>query len=495
MTIRAYALHRRLMWLAASAVTLWGLSGLLHPILTALGIQQVVFNAPTPALQLQHTRSIAGILKTAGIQQAQLIQVLPHDGRPLLQVTQSNQEPRRYFDMTTGQELPGQDLAQAAFIVRHYMKLPADRMATRSTFITEFSTEYPAVNRLLPVYKLEYPEANSLVAYVHTGTNALAAVTDPTKRRLQTAFQWLHTWSWMPEPLAWVRGPAMVVLLGTVLLMTGTGLTVFFKTLRLRKPRGWPRALHRWVGLGLAVPLAAWAFSGALHLLMNSSSNVEVRTVAAPPIETHRLRFDIQADWAHTTRGLQLAGFSIVESPHGELLYRLALKPESTADGIPILPDAIRNARFDGAPVTGPALYVNAETGQAWNGDDRQLAIQLATRYMGQSEANIRSARLITRFGPEYDFRNKRLPVWQIEFEAPLSSTVFIDTQSGVLADSIHQFERPERWSFSWLHKWAFVQPLGRGLQNWATGSVALACVLLLAVLGVIKVRRSHRPG
>jgi len=91
----------------------------------------------------------------------------------------------------------------------------------------------------------------------------------------------------------------------------------------------------------------------------------------------------------------------------------------------------------------------------------------------------------VTRFGPDYDFRNKRLPVWRIAIDNDQADVLFVDVASGVLVDRVNSASRIEGYSFSFLHKWNFLTaPIGRENRD-ALIVFVLTLALLLALLGV----------
>jgi hypothetical protein len=123
------------------------------------------------------------------------------------------------------------------------------------------------------------------------------------------------------------------------------------------------------------------------------------------------------------------------------------------------------------------------------------LALQLGEKFTGAPREAIKNVTLVTRFGPAYDFRNKRLPVWQLDFGSPVNSTIFVDTSTGVLADVTKDSAKPERWSFSMLHKWNFLFPFGRNIQNIVVSVSVIFILIFTATLGIqmdLK-RRSRR--
>ena len=84
---------------------------------------------------------------------------------------------------------------------------------------------------------------------------------------------------------------------------------------------------------------------------------------------------------------------------------------------------------------------------------------------------------VVTRFGPDYDFRNKRLPVWRVDYGAPVKASVFVDTASGVLVDRVADREKPERLVFSLIHKWNFLFPIGRLGLNIVVAAFVIALI------------------
>ncbi len=97
MKIKLLKLHRALALLGFATMLLWGTSGLLHPWLTTFGVQQAVFVPPQRALNLHDTLPFEQILKKAGVEQAQSVRLVVAESANLLQITESQFAPRRYF--------------------------------------------------------------------------------------------------------------------------------------------------------------------------------------------------------------------------------------------------------------------------------------------------------------------------------------------------------------------------------------------------------------
>lgn len=478
----AIKIHQTLAWFGASALLLWGASGLMHITMVTFGPQQAVFFPPSQNMQLQDTTPVHEILQQHAIAQAALVKLVAGASGALLQVTVDAEQPRRYFDLNTGKELPEHDREQAIFLARHY--LATDAAVTGSEFITEFSNAYPWVNRLLPVWLISFDTADHLQVHVHTETASAASISNDFKKLVQNGFGWLHTWNWMPQQAEWLRVLIIGVLISSLLALGLSGAIMLLKIRRQQRApgiRGWHR-LTAWV---LVLPLIGMSFSGLFHLLAQSGNEPQRILQLPQPMPLSAADFPLHEQWQDISRGLKIDSVSLVTSSDGEPLYRLGLAANKR--GGPQSGSEIRNARFAGVESTGPALYMSARSGEAWTPGDRELAMQYATRHSGLERSAISDMQLITRFGMNYDFRNKRLPVWQIDYAAPQHKTLFIDTASGALVDSVAHSSKPERLSFSLLHKFNFLRlaGVGRNAQNLIQTSVVVLSMIMMLGLGI----------
>lgn len=486
----ALSKHHWLALFGGASLLIFGLSGLLHIVLVTWGPQQAVMMPPHTPLTIERARPIEQILSAADITSAAAVKITASFDRSMLQVTQDPMAPRRYFNLESGREIPGQDEAQAIFLARHYLQSDAPIKGTQ--FLTQFTPDYPWVNRLLPVYRVDFEGPGNTSIYVHTETNASAGVTNTFKRMVQTSFRWLHTWDWVPIRAEWARVALIAVLVGSLLALVLTGVTMLVTIRRKIKARG-RRHMHRVAGYGLALPLLMFTSSGLYHLLTFSGPPPERILQLSQQLDLRSAAFPLQDQWQTLTQNRNVTGLSIISGPDGEPLYRLGLA--AGKEPVKMSASDMRQARFDGLPTSGPALYVNAATGAPFKGGDKAIALALGQRFTGA--ANPKAATLVTRFGPLYDFRNKRLPVWQLDYGAPLSKTIWVDTATGALVDDLKESARPERWSFSMIHKWAFLRPLkkalGRHAPNIIIASVVCAAAVLMAGIGLTMYAKGRR--
>src|SRR5690606_30539495 len=164
-----------LAWLGGIALVVFGLSGLSHPLMTWFGPQQAAFFPPQGLFDGRDIAAIPAVLAANGIQRAQQVKVMPTPEGNLLQVSGEDGILRRYFNLTTGAELPEFDRRQGEWLARHYTGR-ADTPIRAIQLQTTFDNAYPAVNRLLPVWRVDFATDDNPSAFLRTGPEAPAAL-------------------------------------------------------------------------------------------------------------------------------------------------------------------------------------------------------------------------------------------------------------------------------------------------------------------------------
>ncbi|MFY8048395.1 MAG: PepSY domain-containing protein [Erythrobacter sp.] len=525
----SYSKHQWLGLIGGISLLVWGLSGLTHIAMVLFGPQQAAFMPPAASVALEGARPIAETLAEKGISEAVAVKTVPAPGGGVLwQVSPAADGSRRYFRPADGSEVTAGDRAQAEFLARHY--LATDRAIVSARLQTEFDADYPWVNRLLPVWKLEFAGDDGLTAYVHTETSSLAAVNNTTKTGLQSVFRALHTWEWVPPGMDWLRVVVIALMVGSLLALGLTGIAMLV-TVRRKKRLPGARGWHRIAGYVLALPLIMFSASGIYHLIQSALVPPVSQLKMGKPVNVASGQWPVEADWALIAKGRDIASVALVEGAEGQPLYRIGLAPPkgtmgggehdhgpaktATADHgmaghdhaammaapakTPSTDAEIREARFAGIRPDGPAIYLDAATGNVVTSGDKDLARAIARRFTGAPDSAVTGVELITRFSHEYDFRNKRLPVWRVDYAEPVKASLFVDTGTGVLVDRVANGEKPERLVFSFIHKWNFLFPVGRLAQNVIVGVFAIALIGFMAVLGLrmdlVRRLRASRHG
>lgn len=442
------------------------------------GPQTTQFMPPQMQLDANTAKRIPNILAGIDIDKSIVTKVVPTQTEPMLQLTVDETLPRRYFSLSTGKEVKGQDTQQAIWLARFYTGNESD--IRKTTLITEFSNEYPWVNRLIPVYKVEFEGDDNLSAFVYTETNALAGLNNNWKRSLQTIFQTFHTWAWLDDyPI--IRIVIITVLLASLLVMLLSGLfmLLFIKRKQFQKVS---QNYHRKLAWVVLIPLIGFIISAFYHLYqyeygstaagMRLGSSIKINTLKAPSTEALK-----------ALNGKNLNSFSLIQDGEN-IFYRASLsgkkpsnshKPHAHHDHVS---NEIRNKRFDGINKEKSAIYIPLNNNDS-SLTDKQLTEKLARQYLHLDRNSSVEVTKIKRFGQGYDFRNKRLPVYKAVINNQAGDHLFIDPSTGILVDHSIKGQRLEGLSFSILHKWNIML----AFTDRQTRDIAIVCILVLMLL------------
>ena len=439
--MNARAIHRSLAWVAGLVAVFWAATGFLHPIMSSSAPRPAV-QAPPPA-----TAPLAGVRTPTGLPAAaRLLRLVEFETRPYWQAVESNGEIRA-ADAVTGAAAPDLPAQRAIALARYYAGLGVDVAAT-AVRIDRFSSQYPPVNKLLPVWEVRFATQDGLALYVEPGADRLAMTTNDQRRVLLALFQNIHTMKFLEgiEPL---RLAVITALVGSVLVTTLFGIVMLVGA-RGRGMRLW----HRTIGW-IAAPVAlAFAISGLFHLFATAS----LSQMAAPTATA----FNVSRVAAMPRlEGVIRADVSIGADSNGSPLWR-------------VLPEGASSA-----------IYFDLE-GRALAIDDATRARRLARAPDDAPVADV------TGFGADYGFINKRLPVVRVGEGA---GAMFVDLREGLVAASAASGVRAyEEWFFDTIHKWEPVaDAIGRRNRDYLTmAAVALIAVMASFGLGLAVSRRKR---
>jgi hypothetical protein len=370
----------------------------------------------------------------------------------LWQVASPDRQRLDYFDAATGASVSDADRDRAVLLARHYTGLDEVPLLSVER-ITAFSRDYPAVNRLLPVWRVAFERGDGLEAWVDTEEDRLASLSDRRKRVLQGLFQTVHTLDFL-DGLEGLRLGLIVAAVGSVLAMAMLGMGLLWHV-RRRSALSGVRRWHRSLAWVVWVPVLMFSISGLFHVLrMSPALQPDDPPARVPGVATHALR-------SPPASMDQVRSLSLLPLPDGGAVWRGRRSPTELE-------------------------IADALSGRPLAGGDPALALRLA------SASPPAWLRLQTAFSGEYGFAYKRLPVWRLETDTEL---VFVDVVTGQVAVRIGTLDRAEQWSFSTLHKWQFLDPLGR---VWRDG--IMVCGVLLSLLAaaaglVLRLRRRSGPG
>lgn len=467
--------HSWLGWTGGIALLIFAISGISHPVMTWTGPKAASFFPPQVKISIEMVKKIPSILARHKIEQSIMAKIIPSKSGPLLQITQAEAQPRRYFDLKSETELKNYDQTHAIWLARYYTGLKTAPIKSIH-FQTKFDNAYPWVNRLLPVYRVNFDTKDNRKAFIYTELGALAGHTNNWKTSIQTIFKALHTWTWLND-FEYARIFLMVLLLLSLLGMAITGTLLVFLIKKRSIPDG-KRKWHRMLSFAVWIPLLFFSASGIYHLLQYSFGENHRGLKLGSPIDLQTNRFGQNYDWLSQFKNTALNSLSIVESPTtkgapARLLYRISIPKGKAGQSIS------KKTRFKGMAKEKQAFYFDALTGKKSAFNDKAMALSIAETNFGFPKDTLLKAQLITHFGPHYDFRNKRLPVWQLDYKTEQGDKLFIDAATGMLVDRLVNIERYEGYSFSFLHKWNFLSPfIGRMNRD-----IIIVLLLLLSIV------------
>jgi hypothetical protein len=487
---KLYGLHRRLSIIIALPVLLWASSGLMHPIMTnirpAVATQIYKPAAVDPgrvrvpldsALRRRHLDSIAAV-RLVHIDTNWFYQVRP---------AQAGATPL-YLSCTNGKLLPQGDWLYAQYLARYFLEgdatpgspaaqsdpdhdccgaatqcvlHPARGAAVSNvSLLGAFNDEYKSINRLLPVYRVDFDRPDGIRIYVETTQDRFSFAMDHKRAAFDTFFRLCHTWGWL-DGLGRAR---LVVEVAIALLAFFTALLGIYLFFALRRKTRGIRRVHRGLSLFAVLFTLLWSFSGGYHALVKLATREEP-VIPRVPFAVSSL---LHPDWQ---RLQAVAGPSITD---------------------------VRLARIDGrvfwrvSLLGAPVRYVSAGDYQLLPDGDRQYALSLAARYMDKPTT---TAALLTAFDDEYNFSDKRLPVWRVNSSGPQHERVYVETCSGELAARMNDALYAEGYSFSVFHKHHFMDWGGKKVRDASTLFWAAMQILLVAVgLGFFIVSFRRRP-
>lgn len=460
--------HRRLGILIALPVLAWTLSGVLHPLMTRLNPQPVQMTAPLvdPLPDVALTPAMA--LLRAGVDEARTVRLVQVDARHYYQISPAPMGAPLYIDVESGALNPEGEMRHARDLALHFSGRSADQVLNLVK-VTRFDDDYLWINRLLPVWRVDFNGDDHLSVYVETAPARLAAMVDDTKRFNSALFNFLHKWEGLPQH--W----AVTVLMVTFLVLASTvalgGLLLYgllWKKDRLaRRTQTTLQVWHRSLGLGISLFALLFAFSGAWHLLHEPTAVArQLEPLPAWPVAA--LENVSAAELFGADPAAVLVGCN--GRPCRLVAPRLGMMQEHD------------HSEHQSSRSQFALTDVQAEEGN--KSDLNAAAVAAARNALGLSpHVPAASVATITVFEGEYGFLNKRLPVLKVTFASADHATVYWEPATGAVAAVLRDRDRYEGYSFGFLHKYHWLDAAGKNVRD-AVMALAALLVATVTVLG-----------
>jgi hypothetical protein len=206
---------------------------------------------------------------------------------------------------------------------------------------------------------------------------------------------------------------------------------------------------HRYIGIGVSVALIMFSASAFIQTLSSSlQPDDRHQYMDKSPILVQNYNFSLDEA---LTQVENLQEWTIVNIGH-QTYYRV-----QSAEQL--------------------VYYFHTQSGISLENGDDLYAKELALRF-GAPE-NLVNISTQSQFGGEYGFINKRLPVIKLMYDDDANHTYYIETWTGYLAAKFNQSSRFYGLFFTFVHKWHFLDPIGRDVRDVI---MVLFCLLISAV-------------
>jgi len=483
--------HRRLGLITCIGILLWGISGFSHPIMSHLQPAPVAFTPPAQSFDLSGALTVHEVLAAHAIDKVQRIAVVNLDNKPYYRISIDSNQPARYFSLQSGSELKGGDRLYAGMLASHYTGLPLDSISN-SRLITKFSDDYHAVNRLLPVWRIEFAGNSHLRAFIDTDQSRLSTLVDDTRYNLTRLFSLGHNWSFADDA-PFLQLSIMTLVLGIALFSACSGLYLFFKRGRNAKERLTNNPIKRWhrrLGLAVALSTLLFASSGAFHLVMSFKQARDAIEVAAPEtILTSQLSGKV---WQRLALE-PVAKLDLISNAGKPmwLIHRAgATMPHAQVGVLAQAHDHHGHENHHTPDEVPEVLLLAADGTESDSPGIMQLAEVQAASYAGLPIRDIVKTDLIAQFGDEYGFIFKRLPVVRVQFTAPGNPRYYIEPATGVLASKVEDIDALEGFTFAYFHKWNFGE-INKDFRDVLVMLFALGNIIVALMGAILFSRRS----
>ncbi|HEX6429222.1 MAG TPA: hypothetical protein VF008_16105, partial [Niastella sp.] len=352
--------------------------------------------------------------------------------------------------------------------------------------LTAFDNEYKYVNRILPVYRVAFHRPDGIRVYVETTQDRFAFAMDNRRATFDTIFQWLHTWSWLDA----LGNTKLVFIIAICLLAFCTsilGIYIFFIT-KTKKANGHTllkaRRNHRYTAIVGALFTLAWSFSGAWHAFAKfkpDDRNAFFISNQFSPI----INFDLARLQQIVHQPISNIGLvKMDEQTWWRIITIPVNKPHSTHKPMPAM-------KSMAAPVP-EVTFVNTTDQSVLAKGEEKYAAWLANRFSNKEANSIQSVTPVTKFNEEYNFTDKRLPVWRVSYAANHDDRYFVETATGRLSVKVSGSDLAEGYSFALFHKHHFMDWAGKSARDTSTMVWAAMQVLMIGI-GLILWVRSRR--
>lgn len=469
--------HQWIGIVACIGMVLWGLSGASHPLMSRLQPVPKQFMPPLVPVDIREAVALPGLLKQQGITQFEHISLVQLEGQGYYRIAQAGSV--RYFSIANGTERADAEQALAVNLANYYSGRDAVSVKAAKP-VTQYEPDYHPVNRLLPVWRVDYTDELGLRAYVETEQSRLATLVDDRRAFLTKVFQFGHNWSFL-QACSTLQLAVATLVLGLILASAVTGVVLYIrqrKTAPFRLMRWSLQWWHREFGVWVSLVILLLASTGLFHLWMSDIQQHRPGMVTVYASDSDAIS---EAAWAQVASGQVL---------------KLDIYGRGTTLFWQVIPVIAGGQALPSAQVAAMHQHHHAEHAQRpaepllWLTRGQEIMALTPTAYAsawlavmaGKVSPDIQSVAWITSFANEYGFVFKRLPVLKVQTAQADHTRFYLEPATGVLAATINDTDGLEGFVFAYLHKWSF-QSVSKDVRDLLAVLAALA-VSLTGLLG-----------
>jgi hypothetical protein len=470
-----YKWHRRISIVIAIPVLMWTLSGMLHPVMSTF--KPEVKNQFLPGHPIDSSKvflSLSEVLAMNGIETIENFRLITLEDNVYYQVLHDQKDIPVYIHAGDGKILDDGDRKYALALSKNFLgdeKVPT----TDVTLVREFSDEYPFINRLLPVYKVTFDREDGLRIFVETYGDRMAYAVNDLRHGFSRFFTTFHSWGGL-KALGTFRYVVIVVLCSLALFVAVSGIYIYcisnaVKVTEQSSAYIKTRKLHRVTSIVVSITTLMFAFSGGFHAF----KKIKPDNRSASLIQTSIPARDLQWD--------SLSFFTKIKE-HGKLKNISVVRIDTSLYWQTSIMDEQNKTK---------TLYLSIVSLAELTNGEEEYASFLANQYSGNKAEDIVSIEKITRFGGEYGFVNKRLPVMKVQYRNNGNERYYVEPSSGKLSVRIEDKDLYEGFSFAYLHKFHFADALGKFGRDILTVLAALANFSVVIIGLLLYFRKKNR--
>ncbi|WP_448698612.1 PepSY domain-containing protein [Mucilaginibacter sp. AW1-3] len=508
---RLYKWHRTCSLIIAFPVLLWACSGFMHPIMTNMrpavktqGIRVDTLDSKKILLPLEK------VLLQNKIDSVYSVRLVHIDTNWFYQLKTRSGGELQYISTKNGNVLAKGDWLYAQYLARLFlegwpkkekvemnmpsgMPMPAGNMAdccgeaantvlnnktgapvANVSLVKSFNEEYKSIYCLLPVYEVSFKRDDHIRLYVETGQDRFGVAVDKNRAAFTTFFDLVHTWGWI-NFLGKGRLVIEVFFAALGFFTSLMGIYLFFST-KSKKVPGSPvvraRRNHRYTAIVASLFTLMFTFSGCYHAFSKFGLKEKEVISVQHAFAAKAVHFDLNRLRGIVQKPVTNIGLAQL---NGKPYWQVYTQPGEKATRNK---DLMKDMSADAAPVT----YISASDNSVLKDGDELYAKDIASQLIGKKDQDIASVQLITKFTDEYNFTDKRLPVWKVNYAFNHNQRLYIETATGVLAKNTNDVELNEGYSFALFHKHHFMDFGGKTMRDISTMTGAFLQIVMVTI-------------